>query len=132
MIVAVDSSVLFSVWKGESAGEQWLDKLVHTAAIGKLIVCEIVVAELGGYFESPKNLHESLENLNISIVHSTVKTCHYAGKIFKNYRKEGGKREHLIPDFLIGSHAHNQADKLFAEDRGYLRKYFSKLKVEGL
>jgi hypothetical protein len=35
----------------------------------------------------------------------------------------------LIPDFLIGAHACEQADCLAARDRGYLRRYFPQLRI---
>ena len=35
----------------------------------------------------------------------------------------------MIPDFLIGGHALRQSNRLAAVDRGYLRRYFPKLKI---
>lgn len=46
---------------------------------------------------------------------------------FRAYRKTGGPREHMIPDFLIAAHAEVQANRLAAVGRGYLRPYFSNL-----
>lgn len=129
MITAVDSSVLFAILKNEPRAEQWMDLLVRNAALGELCICEVVAAEVGAYFGSAKSFHETLEKLTISLDHLTLNACYHAGHIFRQYREEGGKRTALIPDFLVGAHATIQADCLLAADRGYLKRYFSKLKV---
>jgi predicted nucleic acid-binding protein len=50
-----------------------------------------------------------------------------AGLSWKKYRVSGGRRTRIISDFLIGSHAHQHADRLLTRDRGFYLKYFSKL-----
>jgi hypothetical protein len=47
------------------------------------------------------------------------------------YRRNGGPRLNLIPDFLIAAHASVQADRLAALDRGYIRTYFPSLALLG-
>jgi predicted nucleic acid-binding protein len=45
---------------------------------------------------------------------------------------EAGARawtDDLVPDFLIGAHAQRQADRVAAVDRGYLRRYFPRLRI---
>ena len=44
-------------------------------------------------------------------------------------RLSASRREHLVPDFLIGAHAQRQADQIAAIDRGYLRRYFPRLRI---
>jgi predicted nucleic acid-binding protein len=60
---------------------------------------------------------------------SALAAAWLAGQTFKTYRKAGGPRARMIPDFLIAAHAQHQADRLATVDRGYLREYFPKLKL---
>lgn len=129
MITAIDSSVLFCIFKGEPQADRWVDLMIRQAAKGRIVACEIVLAELGAYFESEKALWGELQKLHVDFLPAEFGACYLAGAIFRRYRSEGGKRDYLIPDFLVGAHALSQANALMAIDRGYLRRYFRKLKI---
>jgi len=113
MITAVDTSVLLSIAKRETDASDWVDVLVDAREAGELVMGDVVAAEYFAVLLNEDKFRESL----------------VAGSIFKQYRREGGPREHLIPDFLIGAHAQLQADRIAAIDRGYLRRYFPRLRV---
>ena len=129
MDTAVDSSVLWSIFKSEPDSEDWLRALQRCVREGALVVCEIVVAEVSPLFETSQMLCEHLDSLGVTIVPSGLSAWFLAGHTFKNYRANGGPREHLIPDFLIAAHAQTQAQRLAARDRGYLRRYFPLLEL---
>lgn len=129
MDTAVDSSVLWSIFKSEPDSEDWLRALQRCAGEGALVVCEIVVAEVSPLFESSQTLCDRLDSLAVTIAPSGMKAWFLAGQTFKKYRANGGPREHLIPDFLIAAHAQTQAQRLAARDRGYLRRYFPQLEL---
>ncbi len=129
MILALDSSVLLAIFKGEQSAARWLDILVKHVAVGELRICDVVASEIAAFFPKPAHFHQKLEQLNITLEGLNYEACYLSGSIFTEYRKAGGKRDRLIPDFMIGAHALVQADALIASDRGYFRAYFGKLKV---
>jgi predicted nucleic acid-binding protein len=129
MITAVDTSVLIAIAKHEPDAEAWVDVLAEAHAGGELVICDVVVAEYFAVLLSEDKFRESIAALGLVFCATSLEAAQLAGSIFKQYRREGGPREHLIPDFLIGAHAQIQASGIAAIDRGYLRRYFPRLRV---
>lgn len=124
MITAIDSSVLWAILKQEPGWEAWENVLLQASAEGPLIICPIAFAELAPSAPDEAALHGFLGALSIGYDEITPAAAFASGQVFKRYRKAGGPRQHLVPDFVIASHAQTQADRLAAIDRGYLRKWF--------
>jgi predicted nucleic acid-binding protein len=127
VITAIDSSVLWSVIRKETSADSWLRALLQAASEGPLVISPVVFAELAPSTADAAALTEFLNRLSIAYDPVTPEAAHLAGLTFKNYRKAGGPRQHLVPDFLIAAHAQVQANRLAAIDRGYLRKWFPSL-----
>jgi hypothetical protein len=127
MITAIDSSVLWAIIKKEENSEAWCEALLGAAAEGALIISPVAFAELAPSASNSVALMDFLNRLSISYEPISCEAAFLAGETFKAYRKAGGPRQHLVPDFLIAAHAQIRADRLAATDRGYLRKWFSDL-----
>jgi predicted nucleic acid-binding protein len=129
MITAVDSSVILDVLTGDhDKASASLAALRQASREGRLIVSESVIAEVRPAFESNPLFEEFLRDWSLEFTPSTLQSSIRAGEMLRqmlgrNKRQEG----RILPDFLIGAHALEHADRLLARDRGFLRDYFTEL-----
>ena len=127
MITAIDTSVLLAIAKGEPEGSAWAEALIRARTEGELVVCDIVAAEFFAAILDRRKLQAFLHGLSIVYSPTTLDSAVLAGRIFRAYLRQGGPRQHLIPDFVVAAHATLQADRFAGLDRGYLRRYFPRL-----
>jgi len=131
MKTAVDSSVLLCILRRQPSWEAWRGTLSHAAEEGLLLVCPVVFAECSVGFANAAEAGSKFDALGIHYDAFSPEAAYLAGQMFLRYRREGGPRQYLIPDFLVAAHASTQADRLAALDRGYLRAYFPGLPLLG-
>ena len=127
MRTALDSSVLILLYRKQAGWEVWRERLQRAASEGELLISSVAFAEYSIAYPTMESAHADLERLHIFYEPIKPAAAYLAGQIFLRYRREGGPRQHLIPDFLIAAHASVQAQRLAAIDRGYLRSYFPDL-----
>lgn len=128
---AVDSSVLLDVLAADPAhGASSLKALERCLDEGYLIACDVVWAEIRPRFNSDEELLAVTEKIGLGFEPLVREAALLAGSIWKKYRTHGGKRNRMIPDFLIASHAQLQADRFLTRDRGFYKKYFANIRIE--
>ncbi|MBX7157715.1 MAG: type II toxin-antitoxin system VapC family toxin [Verrucomicrobiia bacterium] len=129
MVTAVDTSVLLDVLTNHSSfAEVSKSALRQAFQEGSLIVNETVIAELSPALSASQFRH-FLDDWELNFVPSSLESALLAGEMFRYYIKQGGKRDRVLPDLLIGAHAQKHANRLLARDRGYFKNYFKHLKV---
>ncbi len=157
MITAVDTNIILDVLiPGEPFGESSKELLDRRLAKGKLILCEVVFAELAARFPSEEELASFLADTRMILVYSNEKSLYMAGSRWAEYARKSAKnrfscskcghafevicpqcktaltkRLHVLGDFLIGAHALVHADCILSRDFGIYKTYFSDLKVVG-
>lgn len=155
MITAVDTNILLDILiPGEPHSESSKRLLDKHLSCGKLILCEVVFAELAARFPSEQELKLFLAETGMRLVPSNEKSLHLAGIRWAGFAKKSrkdrfscgncgnvlemtcpqckallSKRQLVLGDFLIGAHALVHADCLLSRDLGVYKGNFRDLKI---
>jgi hypothetical protein len=130
LITAVDTSVLIDVFTNDPGhAVESLERLRSAAALGSLIACPIVWAEVRGSFLDSARMEAVLAAATIGFDPFDRDCAELAGAMWRDYRRSGGSRSRLAADFLIGAHAQVRGGRLLTRDRGFYRRYFAAVAV---
>jgi len=127
---AVDSNVLLDILIGTEAEAEAATRALRRAREeGPVVLSVIAYAEVANRFATRAALESYLSDLGITTESLDEESAYQAGRFFHAYRRRGGDRVRILPDFLIAAHAQEQADRLLTKDRGFYGTSFPKLKV---
>ena len=128
-MIAVDSSVLIEILVGAAQAEAAEAALRQALALGPVLVCDVVVAEVCSSLRDGDQAMQVLEDMGIRFGEVEAKSAIRAGEMQRRYRARGGTRHRTVPDFIVGAHALLQCNALITRDAGFFRDYFKGLKV---
>jgi predicted nucleic acid-binding protein len=129
-VTLVDTNVLLDVVTDDPNWSDWSIEQLEAAALrGPLLINDVVYAELAVRYERIEWLEAFLAEAGLEMTVLPRSALFLAGKVFQKYRKAGGSRAGVLPDFFIGAHAAvNQLD-LLTRDTARYRTYFPTVKL---
>jgi predicted nucleic acid-binding protein len=124
----VDSSVLLDIFSNDPAWVEWsLDQLERAYAKGTIFLNPVVYSEVSIRFSRIEELEEALKECGLVWSEIPREALFLAGKVYREYRKAGGRRTSPLPDFFIGAHAAVSGLVLLTRDPERVRKNFPTL-----
>ena len=130
MLTALDTNVLLDILIPNESFADFAEAAIEAVASdGLLVVCDIVYAEICSQFATQRECDLFFSDNRIRVEPPNREALFIASRIWRRYRKEGGKRLRMLPDFIVGAHAQVQANRLISRDRGFYRSWFPELTV---
>lgn len=126
----VDTNILLDLVTDDVVWANWsVAQLEAASLIGPLKINDVIYAELAVRYDRIEDLDGLLKEAGIDVVPMPRAALFLAGKVFVRYRRAGGARTGVLPDFFIGAHAAVAEVPLLTRDVSRYLTYFPTLKL---
>jgi predicted nucleic acid-binding protein len=124
-MLLVDTNVLIDVLEDDPQWADWSIRQMRAhAKVHELAINDIIYAELSLAFERIEELDAAVEALALRVLRIPRPALFLAGKAYLQYRRKGGTKANVLPDFLIGAHAAVEGIGILTRDVRRYASYF--------
>jgi predicted nucleic acid-binding protein len=129
-MLLVDTNVLVDVLQNDAQWADWSTaQLRAQASLHQLVINPVVYAEMSLSFSTMEALDNAVTTMALELREIPRPALFLAAKAFVQYRRSGGSKQQVLPDFFIGAHAAVQGWPLLTRDASRFRSYFPTLEV---
>lgn len=129
-MLLVDTNVLVDVLQDDPQWADWsIAQLRAHATMHALVINPVIYAEMSLSFSTIEALDAVVSDLALELREIPRPALFLAAKAFAQYRRRGGSKHQVLPDFFIGAHAAVEAWPLLTRDPSRFRTYFPTLEV---
>jgi predicted nucleic acid-binding protein len=124
-MVLVDTNVVVDIWQRHPEWHPWsVAQLRAQSQVHELIINPIIYAELSMNYGSIETLDARIAALKLMLLELPRAALFLAGHAFRKYRRAGGGKNGVLPDFFIGAHAALLGCAIVTRDSARYRTYF--------
>lgn len=125
MATLVDTNVLVDLAVRDPQWLRWSrSQLERARAQGALLVNQVIYSEFSTRYETLDEVDRLIPADEFRREGLPWGAAFAAARAFALYRRAGGRRERLLPDFLIGAHAVVRGYAILTRDTSGFRRYF--------
>lgn len=127
-MILVDTNVLLDIATNDPVWANWsMENLDAAASLGPVVVNAVIYSEFSVGYDRIEEVERLLKDVDIGWADVPREALFLAGKAFQQYRRQGGSRTGVLPDFFIGAHAAVSGMTLLTRDPARYRSYFPKV-----
>lgn len=129
-MLLVDTNVLVDVLQDDPQWADWsIAQMRAQARLHALAINPVIYAEMSLSFSTIEALDDVVGTLALEWREIPRPALFLAAKAFAQYRRRGGTKGQVLPDFFIGAHATVEGWPLLTRDASRFTTYFPTLEV---
>jgi predicted nucleic acid-binding protein len=129
-MLLVDTKVLVDVLQNDPQWADWsVAQMRAQSSLHALVINPIIYAELSLSFSTLEALDDVVGTLALELREIPRPALFLAAKAYALYRRRGGSKQQVLPDFFIGAHAAVEGWPLLTRDASRFKTYFPTLDV---
>ena len=130
MTTLIDTNILVDLAVRDTTWRHWSrTQLMSAMKRGNVVINQIIFSEFSYRYDDIDTVEELLPRDQFIRENLPWPAAFAASYAFRRYRSVGGKRDRVLPDFLIGAHATVRGYKLLTRDPSGYRSYFPSLDI---
>jgi predicted nucleic acid-binding protein len=129
-MLLVDTNVLVDVLQNDPQWADWsLAQLRAQAQLHALAINPVIYAEMSLSFSTLEALDDVVLTMALELRELPRPALFVAARAYTQYRRRGGGKAQVLPDFFIGAHAAVEGWPLLTRDASRFKTYFPTLEV---
>jgi predicted nucleic acid-binding protein len=129
-LTVVDTNIILDISGDETRWLIWAsEQLAAALERGPVIINDVIFAELCAHQSDVTAVEALIADFGLMHMPMSRRALFLAGKAHASYRKSGGPKLNVLPDFFIGAQAVDLKVPLLTRDTRRYRSYFPELEL---
>ena len=129
MPVLVDTNIIIDLLTDDPTWADWSLEQLERCESGGLVINPVIYAELCFGFPTTEAVDELVRQYDLAWREVHRFGLFKAAKAFQAYKKRGGSRTFILPDFFVGGHAEAAELAVLTRDVKRFRTYFPDVRL---